>query len=799
MAIKIDLEKAYDRLDWDFIQWVLGSYHFFDAWISNIMNCVRISSMSVLWNGEKLESFKPTRGVRQGDPMSSYLFVMCIEQLSRMFKQLVRQGRWKPIPISSNGPMISHLMFADDMVLFAEASVEQLDLILSCLDDFAKASGQKVNLAKSSLYLSPFVDSDLASLLSSRSGIPLTADLGKYLGVPSIHGRISVSTYSSILDKMRGRLDGWKARALSKAGRLTLVQSVLNAIPIFVMQSALLPVSLCNEIEKICRNFIWHGKDMKPAVHLINWDTMSLPKRLGGLGIRNMRQMNQALLGKLCWRAYKNPQALWVRCLFNKYESGFVHWEVAKRANGSVNWKSFCYGLELLRKGIVVDVNNGMHTRFWLDDWLPVGPLWNFALKPLIELNMQVCVRYFWVPNVGWNWDILNSLLPTDVLLYFQSITLVDDMSCLDGFAWKHSSSGLYTVKSGFDTFYSEVSGSNMDWQGLWKVRVPQRIQVFLWEVAHEKIMVNVQRRKREFIDYDLCPLCGVASESVLHALRDCQHVKQIWNSLLPTNFVSPFFDILNVPLWLSANIEKVGLLANGIPWDVLFSSAVWWLWKRRNLLVFNENNDQDTIDASFIQLRAKEYVHAWRFSMQAGSGPRGRSLKYVGWKPPETGWVVVNSDGSALLSAGRASCAGCFRNNEGRWLLGFQRFLGNCGAMEAELWGIYYALVLAWDSGWKKIEVQTDSQLALDLLAGRGAGVFRVANLVRNCRDLINRSWEVKMVKIYREANAVADRLTSLTIGDDFNLKIHQWPPVTIKFLLDADRLGLSWPRLIK
>ncbi|XP_021605634.1 uncharacterized protein LOC110610068 [Manihot esculenta] len=414
MAIKIDLEKAYDRLNWDFIQWVLGSYHFSDAWISNIMNCIRTSSMSVLWNGEKLESFKSTRGVRQGDPMSSYLFVMCIEQLSRMFKQLVRQCRWKSIPISSNGPMISHLMFADDMVLFAEASVEQSDLILSCLDDFAKASGQKVNLAKSSLYLSPFVDSDLASLLSSRSGIPLTADLRKYLGVPSIHGRISVSTYGSILDKMRGKLDGWKARALKS----------------WTTNSALLPISLCNEMEKICKTFIWHGKDMKPAVHLINWDTMSLPKRLGGLGIRNMRQMNQALLGKLCWRAYKNPQALWVRCLFNKYESG-----------------------------VVVDVNNGMHTRFWLDDWLPVGPLWNFALKPLIELNMQ------------------------------------------------------------------------------------------------------------------------------------------------------------------------------------------------------------------------------------AGSGPTDRSLKYVGWKPPETGWVVVNFDGSALLSVGRASCA-----------------------------------VLAWDSGWKKIEVQTDSQLALDLLTDRGA-----------------------------------------------------------------------------
>lgn len=146
--------------------------------------------------------------------------------------------------------------------------------MLSCLDLFSRASGQRVNMSKSCLFVSPNVDPSLVVVFSSQSGIPLTMDLGRYLGVSSIHGRVTASTYNNILVKMRDCLKGWKANALSKAGRITPVQYVLNAILVFIMQSALLPILLCNEMEKLCRNFIRHGKSIEHATHLVNWDTV---------------------------------------------------------------------------------------------------------------------------------------------------------------------------------------------------------------------------------------------------------------------------------------------------------------------------------------------------------------------------------------------------------------------------------------------------------------------------------------------------------------------------------------------
>ena len=154
MAIKLDLEKAYDRVRWDFIRDTLIRMKLPDSLIEVIMSCVTTSSLSILWNGEPSESFKPTRGIRQGDPLSPYLFVACMERLSQLINTLQRGGRWKAIPVSRGGTKISHLMFADDVVLFGEASAEQAHMIRSCLNEFCEWSGQKVNTQNEYLFLS---------------------------------------------------------------------------------------------------------------------------------------------------------------------------------------------------------------------------------------------------------------------------------------------------------------------------------------------------------------------------------------------------------------------------------------------------------------------------------------------------------------------------------------------------------------------------------------------------------------------------------------------------------------------
>ena len=130
MLIKIDLEKAYDRLSWSFIRDTLEKLGVPNTWIMNIMNCVETTRMSVLWNGKKLDWFKPTKGIRQGDAISPFLFVLCIERLGHIINQPVNAGKWKPINLSKRGPPVSPLFFADHL-LFAEASEHQMAIIWS--------------------------------------------------------------------------------------------------------------------------------------------------------------------------------------------------------------------------------------------------------------------------------------------------------------------------------------------------------------------------------------------------------------------------------------------------------------------------------------------------------------------------------------------------------------------------------------------------------------------------------------------------------------------------------------------
>ena len=132
MAIKVDLEKAYDRLSWDFIYETLREFGLPTILVRLIMECITTATMQLLWNGEITESFTPSRGIRQGDPISPYIFVLCIERLSHGVNDTVKRGYWKPIKLSRAGTSLSHLFFANDLILLAEASCRQAMVIMKC-------------------------------------------------------------------------------------------------------------------------------------------------------------------------------------------------------------------------------------------------------------------------------------------------------------------------------------------------------------------------------------------------------------------------------------------------------------------------------------------------------------------------------------------------------------------------------------------------------------------------------------------------------------------------------------------
>lgn len=269
--------------------------------------------MSILWNGEQTDAFRPLRELCQGDPLSPYLFVLCMERLCHLIDEAVEGKKWKPIRVARGGPKLSHIYFADDLILFAEASVSRVRVIRGALEKFCSASGQKVSLEKSKIFFSKNVSRELGGQISAVSGISSTHGLGKYLGMPVLHKRVNKETFGSVLEWISSRLAGWKGRMLSFSGRVTLTKTVLSSIPIHSMSTIILPASTSMKLDRISRDFLWGSTVEKRKQHLLAWNKVCLPKKDGGLGIRKARDTNRALISKVGWRLLNDGDSLWAR------------------------------------------------------------------------------------------------------------------------------------------------------------------------------------------------------------------------------------------------------------------------------------------------------------------------------------------------------------------------------------------------------------------------------------------------------------------------------------------------------
>jgi len=178
-----------------------------------------------------MPTFKPTHGFRQGDPLSLYLFILCMEKLSISICEAVSSGNWHPIQIARNGPYISHLLFADDILLFTKTKNSEFRYINTLFEYFSQASGLKINLAKSRAFYSSGIPRSKINCLTATSNIRSTTSLDKYLGFPILKGRATKSDFNFIIEKMQTRLASWKHRLLNKPGCLALASSVLSSIP----------------------------------------------------------------------------------------------------------------------------------------------------------------------------------------------------------------------------------------------------------------------------------------------------------------------------------------------------------------------------------------------------------------------------------------------------------------------------------------------------------------------------------------------------------------------------------------
>lgn len=220
VGLKIDISKAYDRLEWGFLRHIMEKFGFHEVWMDRIMQLVCSVSYSFLHNGVEFGNVVPRRGLRQGDPISPYLYIMCAEGLSAIIRRHETVGLLHGCTIARGAPTISHLLFADDCYFFFKAIEVEASVMKGILNRYAEISGQLINYSKSIVTFSPNTSEENKQAVCMQLGVVEVQMPGNYLGMPMSIGRRKVASFVFLLDRIEQKLQGWQNTVLSKSGKV---------------------------------------------------------------------------------------------------------------------------------------------------------------------------------------------------------------------------------------------------------------------------------------------------------------------------------------------------------------------------------------------------------------------------------------------------------------------------------------------------------------------------------------------------------------------------------------------------
>ncbi|KAJ9677520.1 hypothetical protein PVL29_022489 [Vitis rotundifolia] len=498
LLLKLDIEKAFDHVNWDCLFSVMSKMGFGQKWINWIRWCISTANFSILINGTPSDFFGSTRGLRQGDPLSPYLFLLVMEVLSQLLFRARSGGYIEGFKVgNSNGTErdLLHLLFADDTLLFCNPNIVQLHYLSWVFLWFEAISGLKVNRDKSEAILVGRIDSleNFVSVLGCKVGNLPSSYLGLPLGAPFKSSRM----WDVVEERFRKCLSLWKRQYLSKGGRLTLIKSTLSSLPIYLMSLFIIPRKVCARLEKIQRDFLWGGGTLEKKPHLVNWRVVCADMRHGGLGICSLVSLNKALLGKWSWKFAVEGNSLWKQVIIDKYgvdEAGWCSKEV-RGTYGVGVWKAIRKDWEIIRSRSRFIIGNGRKVKFWKDVWCEDQALKD-AFPNLFRLavNKNQWVRDAWEEQgeVG-SWNPLFSRHFNDwemeevegLLRKIHPLVLHSDVE--DALSWKINKNGSFSIRSLYRSL-TRAPNEPFPWSIIWRSWAPMRVSFFAWEASWNRI-----------------------------------------------------------------------------------------------------------------------------------------------------------------------------------------------------------------------------------------------------------------------------------------------------------------------
>ncbi|GJT93496.1 RNA-directed DNA polymerase, eukaryota, reverse transcriptase zinc-binding domain protein [Tanacetum coccineum] len=315
-----------DNILLDFIKVTLEQFGFHERTISWIMKCVTTTKFSININGERVGYFNGGRGLRQGDPISPYLFTMTMEMFTLLMKKNI--------------------------------DCKSIGVIKKTLEEFSKYSGLKPNMQKSTMFfggLSVPKQENLFQIIPFSIGrLPI-----RYLGVPLVTKQISVKDCKPLIEKVKVRVQDWRNRSLSYAGRLQLIASILSSMQIYWASVFLLPRTIIKEINKLLKGFLWCQGELIKGRAKISWENICKQKDQGGLGLKDLQKWNEVLIMKHLWNVAAKKDTLWVKWVHVEKLKGRRKWEVDCDSNSSSVWRNLLDMRDKMKQHVYFKIGNG--------------------------------------------------------------------------------------------------------------------------------------------------------------------------------------------------------------------------------------------------------------------------------------------------------------------------------------------------------------------------------------------------------------------------------------------------------
>ncbi|XP_057790741.1 uncharacterized protein LOC131007841 [Salvia miltiorrhiza] len=583
MACKIDIKKAFDTLRWDFLLSVLkvsGYDGTFIRWIEIILHSARLS---ILYNGRLHGYFSCSRGVRQGDPLSPILFGIAEDFLSVLFKNCVTSSHLSPMVMSRENPFPTHLFYADDILVFCKASVRNAETIKHILEFYGSLSGQICSSQKSYIYFLNRVTTPLRRAIGHIINFPIGNFPFIYLGVPLFVGKVRASYLRSIHDRIINKFSTWRGRHLSMAGRICLVKSVIQSSLTHSMMVYRWPKSLIKELDGCCRNFIWTGDTKKAPSCPVAWARVCAIKEEGGLGIRSFSLMNKCFLMKRAWNII-GGQDFGMEIMRKRYLTKFG--QVKLLTAPSSVWIGLRQEISPLINDSYCCLGNGADTNFWTDDWIgyQIARKCGVPHYAMEFLNYSVADYFYdgiWHFTSSFIENFLNVVC--DILL----IPIGDDD---DIRLWKPSLHGKVTAALAFAHHCHHFP--KVRWGSwLWESFIPTRRSLVVWRILHNRLPTVDRLIKQGMITPNVCPFCLSDEETISHIFWTCARVRPIWQELLQWFNMShmlhdPDIGSVLVDSWQSDFSSQVEAY-----WKAGVINLIWFLWRQRNLCIFEDDS----------------------------------------------------------------------------------------------------------------------------------------------------------------------------------------------------------------